>query len=577
MFMNDLKKAFCLHGRLAGVASMGAVVALGATATLAVDSDWEDDCNLPPTCEVLGLNFENEIELPECSKYVGTNSGSICAWVDLQCPDSSNMKVILKIEGSEVASRKLDDLDVRQKVFFDIPDFCKYDEETELDAEIIVKDKDNDTKTTCRFSIEIECGKLPECYLNGKLMHESRDKYPMVVFDVKPGDVLEVLEVCARSACDEEIRVELMSRPPFMEPIGAHTDFNDGGKTVCITTHANDVVEGGFAEGTYWAKFKCTDLEGGLSRILKVGYRYTDPQPTACDEPPLCEVLEGDSMTVDIDSTGLFTVCGSTACKDCDVSIEMTDGPSYVTLDTADVPGNDDGLCNAYLVAPITGDEGSATATFTITDCDGNTSECSIEINVPEPTPLLACQENEDRLPNNSFDDASVIDAGECADAFGVNLHGVLDTPVFKSGDVDYYRIVGLTPGETYNATIVAGLTSRNGFTDTMLGWLVAEGVTVASDDNSGPMTGYSKIAFTADENGVATLAITGHGDSDFNGSMDVSMPYEEYGFGGYMLSIRAEAGDVMPLERQADLNGDGVVDTADLGALIGVFGASAN
>jgi len=32
-----------------------------------------------------------------------------------------------------------------------------------------------------------------------------------------------------------------------------------------------------------------------------------------------------------------------------------------------------------------------------------------------------------------------------------------------------------------------------------------------------------------------------------------------------------------MPLERQADLNGDGVVDTGDLGVLIGLFGTTSN
>ena len=76
---------------------------------------------------------------------------------------------------------------------------------------------------------------------------------------------------------------------------------------------------------------------------------------------------------------------------------------------------------------------------------------------------------------------------------------------------------------------------------------------------------------------GVATLAITGHGDDDFNGMMDGSMEYEEYGFGGYMLSIRAAAPESMPLEEQADLNGDGVIDTGDLGVLLGLFGNSSN
>ena len=56
-------------------------------------------------------------------------------------------------------------------------------------------------------------------------------------------------------------------------------------------------------------------------------------------------------------------------------------------------------------------------------------------------------------------------------------------------------------------------------------------------------------------------------------GGRDMPMPYDEYGEGDYMMLIRAEEPGTMPLERQADLNGDGIVNTADLGMLIGVFG----
>ena len=59
---------------------------------------------------------------------------------------------------------------------------------------------------------------------------------------------------------------------------------------------------------------------------------------------------------------------------------------------------------------------------------------------------------------------------------------------------------------------------------------------------------------------------------------MDASMPYEVYGYGGYMLSIREGVADGdLPIERRADLNGDGVIDTGDLGILLGLFGISTN
>jgi len=121
-------------------------------------------------------------------------------------------------------------------------------------------------------------------------------------------------------------------------------------------------------------------------------------------------------------------------------------------------------------------------------------------------------------------------------------------------------------------------MNNQNGFTNTLLGWFADEGVIVASDDNSGSRAEYSKVEFVADGAGAVTLAVTGYGDDDFNGLMTPGMPYDEYGHGGYMLLVSAiDTADTeeMPLERQADLNGDGVVNTSDLGVLIGLFGVT--
>lgn len=70
-------------------------------------------------------------------------------------------------------------------------------------------------------------------------------------------------------------------------------------------------------------------------------------------------------------------------------------------------------------------------------------------------------------------------------------------------------------------------------------------------------------------------LAVAGHGDDEFDGLMSHQMPSEELGHRDYLLSVHALGDSVMPLERQADLNNDGVVDTADLSVLIGLFGAT--
>ncbi len=581
MLFENLMCSVGRRARLAGVGVAG--VAIAAVATTAVADDYEDDCERRPTCEI--IDSENHygtetIFIPECPPYCDRDStcgASVCAWVDLVCPDSERMKVEFKVDGREVEERNLTDRENRQKVFFEIPNFCEYKDGDRIEMKIKVKDRDADTRTECEFRVEVVCGKRPRCWMNNNECDEARDHNPMMIYDVRPGDVLPVLEFCAKSRCYERARVEMFARPPFMDPIG-HAKGPRGDK-VCIETRADDVVESGFAEGTYWAKFRCTDVLSGRSRVIKVGYRYTDPPVDECMDLPECMVAEGSSITVDIDSTSALTVCGSSPCDDCDVTISEADVPSFVTLMSED-RGDDGETCASYVVAPTAADAGAYTALFNVTDCNGNTTQCSIDINVPAAMPVVACGEDEAQSPNDTFADATVIDSGECVDdAAGVSIHGVLDAPVFMSGDVDYYRFTGLTPDGIYTATIVAGMNGDNGFTDTMLGWLAAEGVVVALDDNSGPRAVYSKIEFIADENGAATLAVSGHGDDDFDGMMSGGMEYEEYGRGGYMLSIHGLNEDIgeQPLERKADLNGDGVVDTSDLGMMIGVFGALSN
>ncbi|MCB9838969.1 MAG: hypothetical protein H6813_06480 [Phycisphaeraceae bacterium] len=314
------------------------------------------------------------------------------------------------------------------------------------------------------------CNEPVWCYLDGVDTVIPSTLEQMRMYDVQPGDVLDVMEVCAQSACGYAARVEMFARPPFMEPAG-HAKSH-AGYPACIETKANDVVEGGFAEGTYWAKFRCVDLGNGNESILKIGYRYTDPGP-------------------DVDASAV-------------------------------------------------------------------------------------CAEGESPANNDHFGDAMTFVAGDCVNDMGVGLTGALDTPIYINGDVDYLNVTGLTPGATYTVTVVDGMNSNGAYTDTMLGWFTGEHAIAAMDDNSGPLAGYSMLSFVADVAGAATLAVTGHGDSDFDGLMDVSMPYEDYGFGEYELLITLEAPPVEPLEVRADFNADGIVDTSDLSVMIEGFGAPA-
>jgi hypothetical protein len=581
MLFEGLKESLGRHARLVAMGSMCTAIVGSASVALAGHDDWEDDCDAPPTCEIIGTEDHYGtpvIYIPECPRFCdrdgSCDDGTVCAWVDLPCPGARGMTIKLKGmrptgEYVEIESVWRRDKDQRQKVFFELPNFCDFEEGKVLRLKVVVKDDETNQYTSCEFEVHVVCGKRPECEFNGQLCDEVRDESPMMIYDVVPGDILPVLELCAHSRCYERARVELFARPPFMEPIG-HAKSGRG-QTVCISTRENDVVEGGFAEGTYWAKFKCSDVLSGRFRVLKVGFRYTDPPVVEeCEEPPTCEILEGSSISVDPGTTATVTVCTDSPCEHCGSTLLASSVPGFVSVSQ---PGEN---CVTYAISPTGDDAGGYTATFVATDCNGRTSECSIDITVNAPAPVVACEEDEAQSPNGTFADATVISSGECIDESGVSIHGVIDTPVFMNGDVDYFRVNGLTPGEVYTATILAGMNGSNGFTDTVLGWLAGPGIVIAADDNSGPRAVYSKIEFIADESGVATLAVSGHGDDDFDGRMDGSMPYAEYGFGGYMLSIRGvnTAGE-MPLERQADLNNDGVVDTADLGVLIGLFGAT--
>lgn len=428
-------------------------------------------------------------------------------YTDIFCGETMSYLVTFDIFIPVAGNGNVVDSDSPREFYLDVPAGTFHDGDFGLLALLV---KDNSNRRFCLSKLIVVfkgCESRPACYFNNHECdsgpEDERSEIMMGTYDVKTGDILPVLELCARSRCDNGsvARVELFSRPPFLEPI-SHRKGHPGAK-VCISTRENDVVEGGFAEGTYWAKFKCTDTSNGEYRIIKVGFRYTDPSPD------------------------------------------------------------------------------------------------------PDPDPASACSEDETNGLNDKFANASVIDSGECADDAGVNLYGSLDMPLFINGDVDYFRVTGLEPGSVYEATIVAGMTPGNVFTDTLLGWFVGPGEAVAVDDNSGPLLGYSRISFSADGSGEATLAVTGHGDDDFNGIMDPSMPYEMFGFGDYQLSIKlvdqAEAplerradfnsdgivdtadlsvmiaGFGLSIEQQADLNGDGVVDTADLGMLLGVFGMSSN
>lgn len=92
--------------------------------------------------------------------------------------------------------------------------------------------------------------------------------------------------------------------------------------------------------------------------------------------------------------------------------------------------------------------------------------------------------------------------------------------------DTDFYRIVGLVPGNPYCITVVGGVTDRCTKTDTVLGWYDKQGYRIGGDDgfnDDHAGTVYPEICVYADVDGSIWFAISGKGDEDFDGLLDAT------------------------------------------------------
>lgn len=92
--------------------------------------------------------------------------------------------------------------------------------------------------------------------------------------------------------------------------------------------------------------------------------------------------------------------------------------------------------------------------------------------------------------------------------------------------DVDFYRLIGLQPGQPYCITVVGGMDEFCLPTDTVLGWYDKQGYLIGgangfSDDAHNPP--YSEICVYADAHGTIWFAVSGKRDENFNGLLDVT------------------------------------------------------
>jgi len=212
--------------------------------------------------------------------------------------------------------------------------------------------------------------------------------------------------------------------------------------------------------------------------------------------------------------------------------------------------------------------------------------------------------------------------------------HAVIDNTTGRidaCNDVDFFVFKNLIPGCPYCVTQVGGLNDQCTQTDAMLAWYQKSGDIIISDDNSGAGV-YADLCdpdlpVVADINGEIHIAITGSGDDNFNGLLDgpdedqylldnpeyandypglppmpamvsggqtfsravdlvCADPPPAHGECGcytikIMLDVVAHDDPVQNLTvdeamQHADLNMDGITDTADLGILLGNFGWTA-
>ncbi|MEO0587420.1 MAG: PEP-CTERM sorting domain-containing protein [Planctomycetota bacterium] len=123
--------------------------------------------------------------------------------------------------------------------------------------------------------------------------------------------------------------------------------------------------------------------------------------------------------------------------------------------------------------------------------------------------------------------------------------------------DLDFYTFTGLTPGESFTAT----LDSDEEFIDTLLGLYDGTGTLVDENDDSGN-GGLSALSGVVPANGELTFAVTGFPDFGYFGDHSVQ--------GAYDLTL--EVGDALA----GDFDGDGDVDAADIDLLYANLGDAA-
>ena len=154
-------------------------------------------------------------------------------------------------------------------------------------------------------------------------------------------------------------------------------------------------------------------------------------------------------------------------------------------------------------------------------------------------------------LAVSGFTDAGVVAETDDQGSFG------LEVTTLGNQTPDFFRFTGLDPSLQYTVT-----TSSNGGddVDTRLAWVTVDSILEENDDFGGGL--FSQIVITPDENGDATIAVTGAEDSALNGDYTA--------IGNYRLTLSVGTDVVL-----GDANLDGAVDFSDIASFIAILSSN--
>jgi len=414
-----------------------------------------------------------------------------------------------------------------------------------------VQDNFNFLKATCSIDIEVlePCPDEPTCYFtrSGPI-------------EVAVGELVD-FEFCGSSGCgNHRSRIEMISRPPFISPAG-HKKGGPG-ETLCLPIKG---TPGPQHAGSSWSvRVRSTNITTG--QVTECSILMHVVEGDGCQEPPVCEIMQGDEIEVGLDESFAVEICAASSCNNGAIKIEPLE-PTELCDSFGMIEGNPGEELCASLPCGTNGisEPGEYLVRFLVTDTgNGQSSICETLIIVGGGS--LGCVEEE---PNSDISLCSMLDARACLRiACGDMVSGYLDP---SGDDVDVYCIEGLSPGEVYGVQIIGGVNRDLEFT-------CAQAVCL---DDSGARIGnaggdQSTIECAADDAGTLFIGVSGCGDLDLDGRIDdESRGNPPHGaVGAYQILISPTSVlDEASIPCHADMNSDGMVDSADLGMLIGVFG----